>query len=300
MRTERSATEALHSGATAVNGIAEIRPLSPVIGAEIVGLDLGRPFDEATFGQVRDAWHRHDGLLLFRGQTLDEDAEMGFAARFGELGRLVTKHDVKFKPGVMLVSNVRENGKEIGVLPDGEMYFHSDQCYAERPTMATFLYAIEIPSRGGNTLFANAYMAYETLPDDVKRRLAGLKAMNVYDYGTNATVRRTSLRGLTTRGDVPCYAHPVVRTHPETGRKALYVNRLMTDHIVGMDEAESEALLEVLFKHQEDRRFVYEHVWRIGDLIMWDNRCTLHARTDFPPTERRMLRRVVVQGDKPY
>ncbi len=284
----------------APNRIAEIRPLSEAIGAEIVGLDLGRPFDDATFAQVKDAWHRHDGLLLFRDQTLDEDAELAFAARFGEVGRLVTKHDVKFKPGVMLVSNIRENGKEIGVLPDGEMYFHSDQCYAEKPTMATFLYAIEIPSRGGNTLFASMYAAYEALPDEVKQRLAGLKAMNVYDYGTNATVRRTSLRELTTRGDVPCYAHPVVRTHPETGRKALYVNRLMTDHIVGLAPDESETLLEFLFKHQEGRRFVYAHVWRVGDLMMWDNRCTLHARTDFPTTERRLLRRVIVQGDKPF
>jgi taurine dioxygenase len=278
---------------------AEIRPLTDVIGAEIVGVDLREPLDETTFARIRAAWLDRC-VLLIRDQQIDQDEQARFAARFGELGRLVTKHDgQKYAPGVMLVSNIRENGKQIGVLPDGEMYFHSDQCYAERPTMATLLYAIEIPSHGGNTLFANMYAAYETLPEDVKRRIDGLKALNVYDYFSNGTVRGASLGDLTGRSDVPSYAHPIVRTHPDTGRKALYVNRLMTDSIAGLDRAESDRLLEFLFQHQEDRRFVYEHVWRPGDLMMWDNRCTLHARTDFPPTERRLLRRIIVQGDKP-
>ena len=281
------------------NRIAAIRPLAPAIGAEIEGLDLRQELDEAAFQEVRAAWHER-GILLFRGQSLDEDEELRFASRFGPIAPLVTRHDVKFKPGVMLVSNIRENGKEIGVLPDGEMYFHSDQCYAEKPLAATLLFAIEIPKIGGNTLFSNQYAAYETLPEEVKRRIAGLKAMNVYDYGSNATIRKGSLRAQAERGEVPCFAHPIVRTHPETGRKALFLNRLMTDYVVGMGPAESDALLGYLFEHQEDRRFVYEHRWRVGDLMMWDNRCTLHARTDFPTTERRLLRRVIVQGDKPY
>jgi taurine dioxygenase len=281
------------------NRIAAIRPLAPAIGAEIEGLDLRQELDEATFQEVRAAWHKHC-ILLFPGQALDEEQELAFAAKFGPIAPLVTRHDVTFKPGVMLVSNIRENGKEIGVLPDGEMYFHSDQCYAEKPLAATMLFAIEIPKTGGNTLFSNQYAAYDALPEEVKRRIAGLKAMNVYDYGSNATIRKGSLRAQAERGEVPCFAHPIVRTHPETGRKALFLNRLMTDYVVGMDPAESDTLLGYLFKHQEDRRFVYEHRWRIGDLMMWDNRCTLHARTDFPTSERRLLRRVIVQGDKPY
>ncbi|MBV8535438.1 MAG: TauD/TfdA family dioxygenase [Alphaproteobacteria bacterium] len=284
---------------TAPGRITGVRPLAPAIGAEIEGLDLAQPLDDSTFEEVRAAWHQH-GILLFRGQRLDEDQELAFASRFGPIAPLVTKHDVKFKPGVMLVSNIRENGKEIGVLPDGEMFFHSDQCYAETPLAATILYAIEIPKTGGNTLFSNQYAAYDALPEEVKRRIAGLKAMNVYDYGSNATIRKGSLRAQAERGEVPCYAHPIVRTHPETGRKALFLNRLMTDYVVGMDPDDSDRLLDYLFTHQEDRRFVYEHVWRIGDLMMWDNRCTLHARTDFPTSERRLLRRVIVQGDKPY
>ncbi len=163
----------------------------------------------------------------------------------------------------MLISNIREDGKPIGALPDGEMYFHSDQCYMERPSMATLLYAIEVPRHGGNTLFANP-----------------------------------TRRGAVREG-APSFAHPVVRTHPATGRKALYVNRLMTHSIVGLPAEESDRLLVLLFDHQEQPRFAYEHVWTPGDLILWDNRCTLHARSDFDATERRLLRRVAVLGETP-
>jgi taurine dioxygenase len=194
----------------------------------------------------------------------------------------------------MLISNIREDGKPIGALPDGEMHFHTDQCHQERPAMASMLYAIEVPSVGGNTLFANGYKAYETLPAEVKRRINGRKALNAYDYD-NASMKR----GTRLAEGVPSCVHPVVRTHPATGRKALYVNRLMTVRIEGLPEEESDVLLELLFAHQEQRQFVYEHVWRPGDLLMWDNRCTLHARTDFSANERRLMRRVTILGEKP-
>jgi taurine dioxygenase len=160
--------------------------------------------------------------------------------------------------------------------------------------MASMLYALEVPSTGGNTLFANGYKAHETLPVEIKRRIQGRKALNAYDYDTAATKRGTRLAQ-----DVPSYVHPVVRTHPVTGRKALYVNRLMTVRIDGLPAQESEELLALLFDHQERREFIYEHVWRAGDLLMWDNRCTLHARTDFSPNERRLMRRVTILGEKP-
>jgi taurine dioxygenase len=194
----------------------------------------------------------------------------------------------------MLISNIREDGKPIGALPDGEMHFHTDQCHQERPAMASMLYAIEIPSKGGNTLFANAYSAYETLPAELQRRIEGRKAVNAYDYDSAAT-----MRGGDVSADAPSYAHPVVRTHPATGRKALYVNRLMTRKIEGLPPQESEELLNLLFDHQERPDFIYEHVWRPGDILMWDNRCTLHARTDFSAAERRLLRRVTILGEKP-
>jgi taurine dioxygenase len=270
-------------------------PLSPAIGAEIIGVDLRAPLSDAQFGQILGAWHRNC-VLLFRNQHLDMANQLRFAERFGELSKVVNNHSHNSgHPSVMLVSNIRKDGKLIGGLPDGEMYFHSDQCYVERPIKGTTLYAIELPRQGGNTLFANMYLAYETLPAEAQQRIAGLKAMNVYDYANNPT-----MRGATIREGVPHYAHPVVRTHPDTGRKALFVNRLMTDHILDMPREESDELLAFLFDHQEQRRFVYEHVWSVGDLLLWDNRCSLHARTDFDPRERRLLRRVAIRGEKPF
>jgi len=217
-----------------------------------------------------------------------------FAERFGPLALSHTRRYTTANPAVMLISNIRENGKQIGALPDGEMQFHSDQCYQEKPAMASMLYAIEVPSTGGNTLFANAYKAYETLPDDIKRRLDGRKALHAYDYD-NASMKR----GTQIKDGVPHFAHPVFRTHPATGRKALYVNRLMTIAIEDLPEAESDGLLDFLFTHQENPAFIYEHVWRVNDLLMWDNRCALHARTDFSNDERRLMRRVTVLGERP-
>jgi taurine dioxygenase len=268
-------------------------PVSPALGIEVGGVDLALPLDDATFARIRAAWY--EGLiLLFRNQSLDEAQQAAFAARFGPLAGVLNKHGGSgTHPGVMYISNIVENGRLIGALPDGEMYFHSDQCYVEKPAMATMLYAMEIPARGGNTLFANMYRAYETLPDALKARLDGKVAVNVYDYAGSATTRGAAA------ADAPRYAHPVFRTHPETGRKALYVNRLMTTAIEGLDAAESDAVLAQLFDHAEAPGNVYEHVWRPGDLILWDNRCTLHARTDFDASERRKLRRVVVLGEKP-
>jgi taurine dioxygenase len=269
------------------------RPLSPVLGLEILDVDLHENLPDARVAQLREAWHQ--GLIvLLRDQTLTEQDQVRFAEYFGPPAKTINVHNTGRHPAVMLISNIREGGKPIGALPDGEMQFHTDQCYIERPAAASMLYAIEVPCAGGNTLFANAYLAYETLPADIKRRIDGRKAINAYDYDKASTFRGTRLRE-----GVPHYAHPVVRTHPATGRKALYVNRLMTLAIEGLPQDESEELLNLLFDHQEQLRFVYEHVWRVGDILMWDNRCTLHARTDFSPTERRLMRRIAILGEKP-
>ena len=270
-----------------------VRQLAPALGAEISGVDLRDPIDEALKQKFLDAWHHHLVILL-RDQTLDEDAQVRFAGNFGPpakttSGRVYTgvKH-----PAVMLVSNIRQDGKPIGALPDGEMHFHTDQCHQEIPAKATLLYALEVPSKGGDTLFSNAYAAYETLPDYIKRRIAGRRALNAYT--TDTTLRSANYEDAKSS----CW-HPVVRTHPATGRKALYVNRLMTREIEGLPRTESDAILQKLFNHQEQPQFVYAHVWRPGDIVMWDNRCTLHARTDFSAGERRLLRRVTILGEKP-
>jgi taurine dioxygenase len=270
-----------------------LRPLSAALGAEIIGIDLRQEIGDDVFAQIRDAWHQNLVILL-RDQKLSEEEQVRFAAKFGAPAQIHTKQFVRNHPAVMLVSNVREDGKSIGALPDGEMHFHTDQCHQERPAKASMLYALEVPSMGGNTLFANGYRAYETLPPEIKRRIEGRKAVNAYDYDAAATKRGTRLAP-----SVPSYAHPVVRTHPATGRKALYVNRLMTVRIEGLPVQESDELLAILFDHQERREFIYEHVWRPGDLLIWDNRCTLHARTDFSPNERRLMRRVTILGEKP-
>ena len=289
MATTLSATAQARPTASAF----AVRPLSPAIGAEILGVDLRNHIDDALAQGMLDVWHRHLVILL-RDQDLTEDDQVRFAERFGPPAKIHTKQFVRSHPAVMLISNIREDGKAIGALPDGEMQFHTDQCHQEIPAKASMLYAIEIPSVGGNTLFANAYLAYETLSADIRRRIDGRKALNAYDYDTAATIRKSEVPD-----GAPCYAHPVVRTHPATGRKALYVNRLMTRRIEGLDAQESEELLTLLFDHQEQPKFIYEHVWRPGDILMWDNRCTLHARTDFPAGERRLLRRVTILGEKP-
>ncbi len=286
---DRSEPSAVPSGAP------RFRALSPNIGVEVEGVDLRYPLDEQTFRAIEAAWHANC-IILFRDQSLDEDQQVAFASRFGPLAQVLNKHGgaSKHHPGVMFVSNIRENGELIGALPDGEMMFHSDQCYIERPCYATLLYAIEIPRKGGNTLFANMYKAYEALPEATRHRLQGMYAEHVYDYGSAPTQK-----GAVTEA-ARRFAHPVFRTHPATGKKALYVNRLMTDHIVGMDRAESDRTLAMLFDTTENPAWIYEHQWRVGDLLLWDNRCTTHARTDFDASERRLLRRCVVLGEKPY
>jgi len=273
----------------------QVNPLSPALGAEITGVDAGRTIDDATFAAILDAWHRHLVIVL-RRQALDEESQVRFAERFGELSPIHTSHHSSTNRAVMYIGNLKKDGRMIGALPLGEMHFHSDQCYQERPALGTMLYSIEVPASGGDTLFANGYKAYETLPAEVKERVRGLKALNVYDYDGGVVERSKMVspeRGI-------AFAHPVVRTHPATGRKSLYVNRLMTHHIEGLPPEESERLLALMFETIERPENVHEHRWRVGDVLLWDNRCTLHARRDFDANARRWMRRVTIRGDKPY
>ena len=271
-------------------------PLSAALGAEIRGLDLSRPLDAPTVAALRAAWLEHL-VLVFRGQKLDVDAQARFAGYFGDTSETQApdERSMKHNPDrrVLLITNIRENGRPVGFLPDGELQFHSDSAFLDRSLMATVLYAVEIPDRGGETLFANAYRAYETLDAALRERLAGLRAFNIYDYATQVK------SGTLKREGLPQAVHPVIRTHPETGRKAVYVNRLMTEEILDLPPADGAALLETLFAAIERPDCVYEHVWQKGDLIIWDNRCAQHARRDFPPDETRLMRRIGIAGDVP-
>jgi len=270
-----------------------VRPLSAALGAEIGGVDLSKPLDKATFAAIHKAW-LDNVIILFRDQKLVEDDQERFCRQFGDLEvvRSAVSQDNKH-PSVLLITNVRNTGK-VTALEDGEMMFHYDQCYYEHPCMGSTLYAMEVPKEGGNTIFANCALAYDRLPDAVKKRIAGLKARNYYDYKRDPTIRPKSLNP-----EAPQWVHPVVRTHPETGRKAIYVNRLMTIRIEGVDPDESDEILNLLFAHIEKPEFQYEHKWQVGDMLMWDNRCSVHARTFFSPDTRRMMRRVTVRDPVP-
>jgi taurine dioxygenase len=278
----------------------QVEKLSAHIGAEVKGIDLAREQDPATIAALKQAWLEHI-VLLFRGQELSQAAQLRATEFFGAVGYLARPKEYHPKgyetllPNIMLISNIRENGEPIGALPDGEMMFHHDMLHAEVPHKGTMLYAGEIPSHGGNTLFASGYAAYETLPAEIRQPLEGRTARHHYNYGST---QKGDGRGTAAFSDSE---HPVFRTHEETGRKAVYVNRLMTEEVVGLPKAESDRLLAALFDHAERPDFVYEHVWRPGDLLLWDNRCSMHARTDFPAGERRLLLRTTIAGDtRPY
>ncbi|CAN5741087.1 TauD/TfdA family dioxygenase [soil metagenome] len=275
----------------------DVKPLSAALGARVTGVDASKPIDPGTFTAIRDAWYEY-GVVCLPGQRLDELEQVRFGELFGELATTQGEYAIsKSHPAIMYVTNEKKDGKYVGALPDGEMYFHSDMCYVERPSMATMLYAMSIPGSGGNTLFANMYKAYDALPDATRRLIENLRAVNSYEPGTSAPMVQT--RSQSTASDhVRSFAQPMVCTHPVTGKKALYVNRLMTEYVVGVPRDESDALLASLFELQEQPQFVYEHRWTPGDLLIWDNRCMLHARADFDANELRKLRRITVKGDR--
>jgi taurine dioxygenase len=266
------------------------KPLSETIGAEIVGLDPENltPDDRKA---LREAWARHHVLVL-RETPLSEDVELDFATSFGKVraGKPASGFvsSLASHPEIMVISNIRENGTLQGLLPDGEMDWHFDGLHQRTPYLGAVLHAIEVPKSGGETRFKNMCAVYRSLPEKLRERLDRLTAISVYDY--NSTSRDTKVRDESAARAV----HPVVRVHEESGEKALYVCRLMTERIVELPEADSDALLEELFGYIEAFPTYYEHRWKPGDTVIWDNRCVTHARNDFDPTERRFLKRVTI------
>lgn len=276
-----------------------ITPLTRHIGARIDGIDLRDPADRTTIDQLNALWLRHL-ILVFRDQKLSQEDLLRVTQYFGPVGPL--RRPKQHRPpgydalldGIMLISNIRENGVAIGALPDGEMMFHHDMLHQEIPHKGTCLYSVEVPATGGNTLFANCYAAYDEMPAELRAPLEGRKAFNHYNY--NSVTKGDA--GVGVSADA---THPVFRTHEETGRKAVYVDRLMTDYVVDMPREESDRLLAAVFDHSENPDYVYEHEWRPGDLIIWDNRCSMHARTDFSSAERRLLLRTTIDSTtRPY
>jgi taurine dioxygenase len=280
-----------------------VTPLSPACGAEVSGVDLTKPLSEQEVGAIKEAWAKHL-VLVIRGQKVSQDDQLRFASYFGPVGdrkkapealRSRTEGTQQTNQKILLVSNIKVDGVPIGSFGEGEFWFHIDSGYTPKPYKYTFLYALEIPSTGGNTMFSNMYKAYAAVPPALKEKLEGKKALHIHEYNR---AKQASARGDIS--GIPHYYHPVFITHPDTGKKTLFVDRLMTTRIDGMSEEESEAILQDLYEIGERREFVFEHVWKLGDFLMWDNRCTIHARTDFPKDERRLLRRCTVEGEPLY
>lgn len=281
----------------------EIRNFDAPLGAEILGLELAGDVSQAELERIRQALAER-GVLVFRGQArLEPDRHVAFSRAFGPLQIHVQHHFHHPRhPEILVVSNVVENGKPIG-LADAGRYWHSDLSYMAEPSLGSLLHAQELPDEGGDTLFASMTAAYDSLADDLKRRIDKLNAVHSYEARNTAqqAVSGALRPGLSEkqRSSVPPVTHPVVRVHPDSGRKALFVSEGFTTHIAGLPEEDSRALLEELFAVSTQERFIYRHRWQPQDMVFWDNRQTMHLATPFPQHYRRKLYRTTVQGDRP-
>ncbi len=281
----------------------EIRDLPEILGAEILNLDLAQPLDDADFARIRRSLADR-AVLVFRDQEkLTPEQQIAFSRRFGPLEIHVQHHfHLAGHPEILIVSNVIEDGKPLGLVDAGK-YWHSDLSYMALPSLGSLLHSKEWPAEGGDTLFVNMVAAYEALPADLKARIDGLSAEHSY-LARNLKQQKLNgeLRpGLTAEqaARVPPVVHPVVRVHPESGKRALFVSEGFTTHILGLPEEESDALLAQLYAHSTAPQFQYRHKWQPNDMVFWDNRQTLHLATGCPPDLRRTLYRTTVQGDAP-
>jgi taurine dioxygenase len=277
----------------------EVIPTGAALGAEVRSVDL-RALNEAAFARLIDAWHRHS-VLLVRDQTLDDHDLIAFSRRFGDLDWAPIQENgrrfVEGMPEIYIVSNVKVNREPIGSLGDGEAVWHTDMSYLELPPKASMLYSLEVPPTGGNTSFCTMYGIYEALPERLKDRIAGLKIKHDGTYNSGGYVRQ----GVTPTDDPrtsPGAVHPLVCTHPTTGRRMLYLGRRRNAHLVGLELAQSEALLDELWSYVDRPEFAWEHAWRVGDLVLWDNRCTMHRRDAFDPSTRRIMHRTQIKGEQ--
>ena len=266
-----------------------VKPLDAPLGAEISGVDV-RNITAADSKAIFDAYIKHH-VVVVHGPVIDDAELVQFGKCFGDIEEARFKSPLTTRDDIMVISNIREDGKLLGSLPDGEMAFHFDRIHQKKPCRGAALHAIEIPQEGGDTCFANMVKAYETLPEPTKKRLEGLTALNAFTYGST----QPGMKDDAEKG--PHAHHPVVRTIPQTGKKALYVSRLMTDRINGLSPQASRALIDELCDHIEQPKFIYQHKWKVGDIVVWDNRCTSHARTDFSDKERRLMKRVTISDD---
>ncbi len=278
----------------------EVVPANAMLGAEARCGDLRR-LDDAGIAALRRAW-LDNLVLVIRGQTLSDPELMAFGRRLGELDSAplakTGNEKARAHDEVIVVSNVMENGVPIGVLRDAEVVWHSDNSYRDTPLSFSALYALEIPPSGGNTGFTNMYRALETLPADLRNRIDGRFIKHDMTYNSAGDLRE-GFEPVTDVRDAPGPLHPIVRTHPETGYNALYLGRRPNAYIDGLPVEESEELLNALWAHATQSQFAWHHQWRVGDLLIWDNRCVMHYRAPFDGGYRRVMHRIQGKGDKP-
>ncbi len=286
------------------NDIADITitPMKAALGAEICGLDLNRPVGPETLQRIRQAWS--DYLVLrFRGlPPLEPEKLIEFSRHFGDLDLrpIATGNRSQFlevdRPELTIISNVVIDGKPIGGLGAYEADWHADMTYVERPPKGSCLYAVEIPPSGGNTYFANMYLAYETLDDSVKKEIAALTCIHDASRTSTGELRRGFEETDDPRKTVGP-THPLIRVHPATGKKCLLLGRRRNAYINGYSLEDSEKLLNMLWSHATQPEFVWGQEWKLGDMIMWDNRCTMHRRDSFDPLSRRIMFRTQISGE---
>jgi taurine dioxygenase len=279
-----------------------IRKLDAALGAEIDGVDASRPLPQAHIDAIEAAW-RERLVVVFHGQDLSDPQLIAFSKNFGELDppgpNPYGEPFNKAHPELNVISNVIENGKPMGNLGDGEAVWHADMTYVEVPPKAAMLHALEVPpaESGGNTYFANMFAAYEILPADLKKTADGRIA--VHDASRNsAGILRKGYKEVTDVRETVGAHHPLVRTDPRTGRKALFLGRRPSAYVLGLDVADSEALLDALWAHATQPRFAMRHEWKIGDLVMWNNLSVLHRRDPFDPKTRRVMHRSQIKGNE--
>jgi taurine dioxygenase len=276
----------------------KIVPSGRALGAEIEGVDL-RTLDDREFAAIHAAWLDHL-VLLIRGQRLEDHHLIAFSRRLGELDwapvQETGRRFVEGYPEIYVVSNVVENGQPIGSLGAGEATWHTDMSYLEAPPKASMLYALEVPAAGGNTYFCNMYRVYELLPEELRRRIAGLSLKHDGTYNSGGYVRQ-GVEAIDDPVTSPGVYHPVVCTHPESGRRALFLGRRRNAYIGGLPLEESEALLDELWSYASREDVTWYNQWRTGDVVLWDNRCTMHRRDPFDPASRRVLHRTQIKGE---
>ena len=280
----------------------QIRRFDAPLGAEVIGLDLSRPLALADFAAIHRA-HLDHHVLVFRDQHITPQQQIDFSRRFGPLQiHVLHQFQLPGHPEVLVVSNVIEDGRPIGLVDAGH-FWHSDLSYVERPSLGSMLHAQELPADGGDTVFANMHLAWETLPAALQRQVDGLRAEHSYLCKYEALRQRGPWRPKLSDeqiAKVKPQVHPVVRSHPETGRLALFVSEHFTTRIVGLPDDESRDLLAELFAHSVRPEHLYRHRWQPHDMVFWDNRSLMHLATGCPPEQRRRLNRTTIEGDLPY